>query len=115
VITAVALERYRLANGHFPGALEALVPQFISPLPNDVLTGEPYKYRLTDDSRFVLYSVGWDEKDDGGVPGKTVSDDRQGDWVWRYAANQSPPFPNASAVSESALLPRKCFCHLRAY
>ena len=83
---ACALERYRLAKGSFPGALETLVPQFISLLPNDVLTGEPYKYRLTDDGRFVLYSVGWDEKDDGGVPGKRMFDELQGDWVWEYPA-----------------------------
>ena len=25
------------------------------------------------------HSVGWNEKDDGGVPGKTVT---EGDWVW---------------------------------
>jgi hypothetical protein len=83
---ACALERYRLANGHFPEALAALAPRFISTLPNDVLTGEPYKYRLRDDGRFVLYSVGWDEKDDGGVSGKALFDDRQGDWVWQYPA-----------------------------
>jgi hypothetical protein len=83
---ACSLERYRLANGHFPEALAALAPRFISTLPNDVLTGEPYKYRLRDDGRFVLYSVGWDEKDDGGVSGKALFDDRQGDWVWQYPA-----------------------------
>jgi len=79
---ACALERYRLANGHFPEALEALAPKFISRLPDDVLTGEPYKYRLTADGRFVLYSIGWNEKDDGGVPGRHLFDDEQGDWVW---------------------------------
>ncbi len=83
---ACALERYRLANNHFPEKLDALAPQFIGPLPNDALTSEPYKYRLTEDGRFVLYSVGWDEKDDGGVPGKTLFDDKQGDWVWEYPA-----------------------------
>ena len=83
---ACALERYRLANGHFPDALAALAPGFISTLPNDVLTGEPYKYRLTEDGRFVLYSVGWDEKDDGGVAGKALFDYKQGDWVWEYPA-----------------------------
>jgi hypothetical protein len=83
---ACALERYRLANGHFPEALEAIAPKFISRLPNDVLTGEPYKYRLTADGRFVLYSIGWDEKDDGGVPGRHLFDDEQGDWVWTYPA-----------------------------
>jgi hypothetical protein len=81
---ACALERYRLANGHFPEKLDALAPQFISPLPSDVLTGEPYNYRRPDDGQFVLYSIGWDEKDDGGVPGKTMFDDQQGDWVWKY-------------------------------
>jgi hypothetical protein len=28
---------------------------------------------------FVLYSVGWNEKDDGGKPGKRWL---EGDWVW---------------------------------
>jgi hypothetical protein len=83
---ACALERYRLASGHFPEELDALVPQFISKIPNDLLTGGPYTYRRTDDGRFVLYSVGWDEKDDGGVPGKTLFDEKQGDWVWEYPA-----------------------------
>jgi hypothetical protein len=81
---ACALERYRLANGQFPETLEALVPRFISPLPNDVISGEPYKYHLTNDAQFVLYSVGWNEKDDGGVPGKTLFDEKEGDWVWQY-------------------------------
>jgi hypothetical protein len=81
---ACALERYRLANGRFPDTLDALVPQFISQLPHDVITGEPYKYRRTADRQFVLYSVGWNEKDDGGVPGKTLFDEKEGDWVWQY-------------------------------
>jgi hypothetical protein len=38
----------------------------------------------------VLYSVGWNETDDGGQvvlkpDGKSVDRD-QGDWVWRYPA-----------------------------
>jgi hypothetical protein len=81
---ACALERYRLANGQFPGTLEALVPRFISQLPNDVISGEPYKYHRTNDGQFVLYSVGWNETDDGGVPGKTLFDEKEGDWVWQY-------------------------------
>ena len=83
---ACALERYRLANGQFPETLEALTPQFMPHLPNDVITGQPYKYRRTKDGQFVLYSVGWNEKDDGGVPGKSLFDDQEGDWVWDYPA-----------------------------
>jgi hypothetical protein len=81
---ACALERYRLAHGQFPDQLDALLPQYISRLPNDIITGQPYKYRRTDDGQFILYSVGWNEKDDGGVPGKTLFDQTQGDWVWSY-------------------------------
>jgi hypothetical protein len=91
---ACALERYRLANGQFPDKLEVLVPQFISPLPNDVISGQPYKYHRTNDPSaqssdatsgpFVLYSVGWNEKDDGGTPGNSLFDDKEGDWVWEY-------------------------------
>jgi hypothetical protein len=81
---ACALERYRLANDQFPESLDALVPRFMSALPNDVITGEPYKYRRTPDGQFVLYSVGWNEKDDGGVPGDTLFDEKKGDWVWQY-------------------------------
>ena len=87
---ACVLERYRLANGQFPEKLDALVPRFISQLPNDVITGESLKYRRTDDGQFMLYSVGWNEKDDGGIVGKvkdspnSVQDFTLGDWVWRY-------------------------------
>ena len=84
---ACALEMYRLANGHFPETLSVLTPQFMSRLPNDVITGQPYKYRLTGDGQFILYSVGWNEKDDGGVPGKRRFDDQEGDWVWDYTAS----------------------------
>ena len=86
---ACALERYRLANGQFPENLDLLVPKFISQLPNDAISGEPYKYHRTELPRqgpFVLYSVGWNETDDGGVPGQTLFDDKQGDWVWQYPA-----------------------------
>ena len=81
---ACALERYRLANGQFPDTLDALVPRFISQLPHDVINGEPYKYRRSADGQFVLYSVGWNEKDDGGIPGDKLFDENKGDWVWQY-------------------------------
>ncbi len=87
---ACALERYRLANGQFPEALAALAPKFIDKLPHDVINGQPLKYRRTDDGQFVLYSVGWNETDDGGTLGLTKNgnpDPKQGDWVWRYPAN----------------------------
>lgn len=87
--TAIALERCRLALGEFPESLDALAPQFISKVPHDVIGGQPFKYGRTADGQFVLYSVGWNEKDDGGVvvykkDSSTDVDRDQGDWVWRY-------------------------------
>jgi hypothetical protein len=85
-VVACALDRYRLANGQFPENLQALVPRLAAHLPNDVITGQPFKYRRTKDGRFVLYSVGWNETDNGGVPGNTKFDQTEGNWVWEYPA-----------------------------
>ncbi len=89
---ACALERHRLANGQFPDKLDALVPRFMAALPHDIITGEPLKYRKDGDG-FVLYSVGWNEKDDGGVPGMIQDkssrvDLQKGDWVWQCPARK---------------------------
>jgi hypothetical protein len=92
---ACALERYRLANGELPAALEALVPQFIARLPHDVIDGAPLKYRRTAGGGFVLYSVGFNQTDDGGQPSERelrwnnlypMPDLRRNDWVWRCPA-----------------------------
>ncbi|HTX21471.1 MAG TPA: hypothetical protein VMD27_06410 [Candidatus Aquilonibacter sp.] len=85
---ACALERYRLAHGEYPESLDALVPQFIEQLPDDVVNGQPLHYRLTDDGKFVLYSVGWNGTDDGGQvvfnKGYESVNPDEGDWVWKY-------------------------------
>ena len=87
---ACALERYRLAHGDFPESLEVLAPQFIDKLPHDLINGRPLLYRRTEAGGFVLYSVGWDETDDGGrvVLSKGGSvDSKKGDWVWPSPVN----------------------------
>jgi hypothetical protein len=84
---ACALERYRLAKGNYPEQLAALSPDFLPKVPGDVITGEPLKYRRTENGQFLLYSVGWDGKDDGGKVELTKSgtpDFNKGDWAWRY-------------------------------
>lgn len=81
---ACILERFRLAHGRFPDSLAELTPRFTPELSHDVIAGLPYKYRRTDDGQFILYSVGWNEQDDGGEPGSTLFDDKEGDWVWEY-------------------------------
>ena len=96
VLAGIAVHRYRLANGSFPETINQLVPEFLESVPVDVITGDPLKYQLTDGEP-VIYSVGADLDDDGGVEavdsdGEEVIDVNQhfypantnkldGDWV----------------------------------
>jgi hypothetical protein len=76
------LERYRLAHGAYPASLTDLTAY--GPLPNDPMNGEPYHYQLKPDGTFLLYSVGWDQKDDHGTGCGTANirlDDAP-DWLW---------------------------------
>lgn len=76
---ACALERYRLSHGQYPEALEMLAPQFIEKIPHDMIGGQPLKYQRIAGDRFLLYSLGWNEKDDAGLVGTNLVG---GDWVW---------------------------------
>lgn len=85
-LIACALERHRLAAGALPEALEALVPRYLARLPHDLVTGAPLKYRRFGADGYAVYSVGWNQQDDGGEvgsQGKTSLDLTEGDWVFR--------------------------------
>jgi hypothetical protein len=83
-----ALERYHFAHGEYPETLDTLAPQFIEKIPHDIIGGQPLHYRRTDDGKFLLYSVGWNETDDGGQEISELNkygkpDYTKGDWVWK--------------------------------
>jgi hypothetical protein len=82
---AISLERYKLANGKYPQNLEALVPKYLDMMPIDPCTGRTtfvYKLRETTTENtteetpklkelpYILYSLGSNAKDDGGIPYK---------------------------------------------
>jgi hypothetical protein len=83
---ACALERFRLAHGTYPKALDALDTRAPHGLPHDPITGDPYIYRLRPDGTYLLYSVGWNQVDDGGKiatkPDGKAIDSEHGDLVW---------------------------------
>jgi tetratricopeptide (TPR) repeat protein len=90
---ACALERYRLANGKLPETLDALSPRFLESIPTAVIDGQPLRYRLKPDGGYVVYSVGWNQTDDGGEIAWKNSyskapsvDITKGDWVWQMPA-----------------------------
>jgi hypothetical protein len=84
---ACALERYRLAHGAYPELLNALASASIDELPRDIMNGQAYHYQLRPDGTYFLYSVGWNQADDGGkvVYKKDAPmqiDYKGGDWAW---------------------------------
>lgn len=88
---ACALERYRLAHGEFPAALEALTPRFLDKLPSAPGgDGLLLEYRRTADGQFLLYPVGLENVSETWDPKKAdrASFRRFGesDGVWRYPA-----------------------------
>jgi hypothetical protein len=89
---ACALERWRLANSSYPNALPVLTPRFLQKIPDDLVSGEPLHYQKLEDGQFLLYSVGWNEVDDGGEIAFLASGQgteiQEGDWVWRYPSKK---------------------------
>ncbi len=70
----VALERYRKANSRYPTKLSDLKPKFIKKLPVDYYSEKSYIYKRSK-SGYLLYSVGTNQKDDGGRNLNTETDD----------------------------------------
>jgi len=67
ILTAVALERFHLRHGKYPASLQELVPDFLKTPATDFMDGKPLRYQLGEDGRFLLYSIGLDCVDHGGI------------------------------------------------
>jgi hypothetical protein len=116
LLTAFALERYRAKHGAYPSTLAALAPDFLKTVLVDFMDGQPLRYRLRNDGRFLLYSVGLDCVDDGGEialegwPSPAMAVARvadfnvvpTGDIVWPYPASTAAV--DALRLQQGALL-----------
>jgi hypothetical protein len=101
-IVLTALERYRRAHQRWPDNLHALVPAFLPRgVPIDPYDGQPLRYRRVADG-VVIYSVGPDGRDDGGVhltqirvssPGPPPPGADVGFRLWDPAHRRQPPGP----------------------
>jgi hypothetical protein len=64
---ALAVERFRLAHTNaLPATLDLLAPSCCETVPTDPFDGQQLRYK-THGSSYVVYSVGSDGRDDGGV------------------------------------------------
>ena len=79
--TALALEQFYLDQSTYPASLSQLVPQFLPEVELDPIDFEPMRYQRTKADQFRLYSIGWNETDDGG---KFEKEYKQGDWLWKW-------------------------------
>jgi hypothetical protein len=66
-LTALALKRHQLKHGKLPADLAALIPEFLPSIPFGSLSGRPFIYLRLSANRFVLRSIGDDERDEQGA------------------------------------------------
>jgi len=83
--TGLACKLYKSRTGRYPESLEALVPGILNEVPIDPFTGRPLVYRREGDG-FIVYSLGSNEKDDGGRSTYNISQmvmEKDDDWTWK--------------------------------
>jgi len=107
-VTALALERFRLANSTYPRSLDQLSPAFIAKVPLDFMDGHQLRYHLLPgNADFVLYSTGLDCLDDGGVMARTESQPgTYGAGFYGRAGRREGPdllWPRAASLQEAEL------------
>jgi hypothetical protein len=67
-VGTVAVARYRQAHhGALPASLGELIPEYLSSPLIDPYTDRELQYRRGDGSKYKVYSVGFNRRDDGGV------------------------------------------------
>jgi hypothetical protein len=86
----IAVERYRLKHGKWPGKLEDTVPAFLEKVPEDPIDGKPIRYAKWAEG-VVVYSIGNDRTDDGG--NVTGRDNDYGFRLWDKARRRAAPPP----------------------
>lgn len=80
-IIVCALEFYQMKYGIYPEHIFDIPSDIVSVLPKDPFTGEDFIYRRENNS-FILYSVGENLKDDGGVSCIEGENGKKADIVW---------------------------------
>ena len=82
LITAAAVRLYELENGQIPDTLQAVVPTYLSKLPEDPFDDfKPLRYERRE-KRWIVYSIGPDREDnDGKLRYEEAGSDKVGDIV----------------------------------
>jgi hypothetical protein len=85
---ALAVEQFRRRHGKLPERLDELMPEFIPAVPADAFDGNPLRYVVGRD-RYIVYSVGQDLIDQGGLKGALPND--PGDLTFEVQLQERKP------------------------
>lgn len=97
LMVVAAAERYRKANGKWPGSITDLVPAYLPEVPLDPYDGQPIRLRRTEYG-LVVYCLGPDRKDDQGHVTPKILLTPGSDWGYRLwdvdkRRQPAPPLP----------------------
>jgi hypothetical protein len=65
--TTLAIDSFREATGELPASLDQLTPNYWCRALDDPFSSRPLVYKRTSKDHYLLYSVGYNRVDDGGV------------------------------------------------
>ena len=78
LLTALALHAFQKDNGHYPQKLDELTGKYLQSVPRDPFAADaPMRYKI-EGEKYLLYSVGGDGVDNGGVALKRDAPDKDG-------------------------------------
>ena len=102
-VLGIATACFRTEEGRYPERLAELVPGYISAVPVDPFDGKPLKM-LPEGDGVVLYSVGRDCKDDGGLDSRwaTGSSRHDEDVTFRLGEAYASALSKAGGVTRKA-------------
>jgi hypothetical protein len=105
--TALACEVFRRRAGRWPTGLQELVPGLLPSMPLDIFDGKPLRYQVIEGRGAVLYSIGNNLVDDGGMEPQreayfgSMTPERpgeKGDWIFFPRATDVPRKPKEPVV-----------------
>ena len=87
----LACKIYKAKIGRYPANLEALVPDILPEVPIDPFTGKPLVFKI-DGGQLLIYSMGSNQKDDGGRSSAMTQMvmEKDDDWTWKEIITEKP-------------------------
>jgi hypothetical protein len=97
ILTALAVECFHVSHGVYPKSTQDLLPEFVQAVPIDFMDGMPLRYLLYDDGHYMIYSIGLDCVDNGGI----IPNRQRRGWMMDGTADPTG-YPGSSLLRQPA-------------